>query len=258
MFVTTAGRTTEAMIAMAKQVAKDLGIKYIPRKKRSISLLQEIEKDGCIVAGKERLELYPLGEKEPFFFHPNSAMFRIKRLLKGEHDPFIDAARLQHGMSVIDCTLGLASDSIVASFAVGLEGRVTGLEVNPFLAYVVKQGLSNWDSGLTEMNEAMTKISVHNIFALDFLKTQKGDSADCVYLDPMFEEAILESDGIRGLSRISYFGGISEELIREAVRVAKKRVILKDHFRSTRFTQFGFVVQLRKSAKFHYGVLEKH
>ena len=36
-----------------------------------------------LVAGKNRYELYRIGMEEPFFFHPNSAAFRLKRLVKG-------------------------------------------------------------------------------------------------------------------------------------------------------------------------------
>jgi hypothetical protein len=43
----------------------------------------------------------------------------------------------------------------------------------------------------------------------------------------------------------------------EAVRVAKKRVILKDHYKSTRFVKFGFQVLRRKTAKFHFAFIEK-
>ncbi|MDP4171116.1 MAG: hypothetical protein Q8906_10950, partial [Bacillota bacterium] len=92
MFVTTAGRTNQEMIEAAKNVALELGIEYIPRQKRSINDLTNEQGSDCIVAGKERLELF---RKEngsfPFFFHPNSAMFRIKRLQMNEHDPFVEA-----------------------------------------------------------------------------------------------------------------------------------------------------------------------
>ncbi|MFZ7943124.1 hypothetical protein ACO1D1_05675, partial [Neobacillus sp. 19] len=66
----------------------------------------------CLVVGKDRVELFEKGSTLPFFFHPNSAMFRIKRLLSGENDPFADAAQLTEGMTILDCTLGLASDAV--------------------------------------------------------------------------------------------------------------------------------------------------
>lgn len=257
MLVTTAGRTNEQMIEKAKNVASELNVLYIPRKKQSVERIQAQNNGDCIVIGKNRLELYPYGETEPFFFHPNSAMFRIKRLLKGEHDPFIEAAELREGMSLLDCTLGLASDSIVASFVVGESGSVTGIEANPYLAYIVEDGLRMWDSGSTEMNNAMERIIVHHSNSYDYLLTQPDVSVDCVYFDPMFEEPVLESDGIKALGRFAIYDDLDEGIINEALRVARKRVILKDHFRSERFEKYGFDVFRRKTAKFHYGVKEK-
>lgn len=257
MFVTTAGRTNEIMTANAKAIALELKADFVPRKKRSVSALQQIVKDDCLVVGKDRLELFPLGAEEPFFFHPNSAMFRIKRLMKGESDPLIEAAKLQEGMSFLDCSLGLGSDSIVAGFVVGDSGSVTGIEARHELAYLVKNGLKTWDSGYDAINLAMEKIKVLHGYSLDVLKSLEENSFDCVYFDPMFDESILESDGIRGLTHFAIYDGLSQEFVQQAVRVASKRVVLKDHFRSRRFEVFGFSVYKRKTAKFHFGVIEK-
>ncbi|PLS03528.1 class I SAM-dependent methyltransferase [Neobacillus cucumis] len=258
MFVTTAGRTSEEMIKKAMEIAGYLHVPYLPRKKKSIKLIQQQADGDCIVIGKERLELFEKNSSEPFFFHPNSAMFRIKRLIKGESDPFVDAAKLTNGMTVLDCTLGLASDTIVASFLVGEEGKVTGLEGQKYLAFIVERGLQSWDSGITEMNEAMNRVSVIQSEALDYLIRQGDASVDCVYLDPMFEETILESDGIKALGHFAIHDDLNDEMVNEASRVAKLRVVIKDHYKSQRFEKYGFQVLRRKTAKFHFGVIEKN
>ena len=36
----------------------------------------------CLVAGKNRFDLYRIGMDEPFFFHPNSAAFRLKAAIE--------------------------------------------------------------------------------------------------------------------------------------------------------------------------------
>ncbi|MGQ0516376.1 class I SAM-dependent methyltransferase, partial [Bacillus sp. D-CC] len=77
-----------------------------------------------------------------------------------------------------------------------------------------------------------------------------------VYLDPMFEETVIESDGIKGLKHFALYHDITDETIAEAKRVARKRVVLKDHFRSSRFEKHNFHVYKRKSAKFHFGVVD--
>jgi hypothetical protein len=257
MFVTTAGRTNPDMIEEAKQIAFALECSYQERRKKSVQTLQSLYRDDCIVVGKERLELLLMDGEEPFFFHPNSSMFRIKRLLKNEHDPFIDATGLGEGMSFLDCTLGLASDSIVASFVVGASGKVVGTEENKYLSYLVGRGLKSWQSGLAGMDEAMRAISVQHSDALTYLKEIPSNEFDCVYIDPMFEETILDSDGIRALAELAAYTEVREEFISEAKRVARNRLVLKDHFRSKRFVQFGFSVIKRPSAKFHFGIITK-
>lgn len=256
MFITTAGRTNKQMIEKAMRTAKELGAEYIPRNKKSIKLLQMERESDCIVVGKDRFELFCL-EQRPFFFHPNSAMFRIKRLINGEHDPFAEAVKLSKGMSFLDCTLGLASDSIVASWLVGESGNVTGLEGQMYLAYLVKLGLNSWDSGILAMNTAMRRIMAIHMKAYDYLKDLPSNSIDCVYFDPMFEESIVESDGIKTLSYFAVHEDLLEETMKEAFRVSRKRVVLKDHYKSSRFEKFDFNVQRRKTAKFHFGWIEK-
>ena len=73
----------------------------------------------------------------------------------------------------------------------------------------------------------------------------------------MFEENITESDGIKGIKGFAIYESLSEETVHHAYRVAKERVVLKDHYLSLRFKKFGFDVQVRKTAKFHFGILEK-
>ncbi|MFB6466098.1 class I SAM-dependent methyltransferase [Cytobacillus sp. Hz8] len=257
MFVTTAGRTNDALIEKAKSIADEFSVEYIPRRKSSIQAIQQLRNDDCIVIGKNRMEMYAFGVKEAFFFHPNSAMFRIKRIIRGEHDPFLQACRLKEGDRFLDCTLGLASDSIVASYAVGNEGEVVGVEGSLYLAYLVKEGLQQWESNVSSINGAMKKICVIHQQALDFLRNQKSKQFDCIYFDPMFEAQIDDSDGIHALRRFAIYEDITTELMDEAMRVAKRRVVIKDHFRSSRFQKYGFQVNVRESAKFHYGVLEK-
>lgn len=257
MFVTTAGRTDQEMIKQANAIAIELESPFIKRKKQSVAFLQKQQNDSCIIVGKERLELYPFGGTEAFFFHPNSAMFRIKRLQHGESDPFIEACNLTSGMSFLDCTLGLASDSIVASFQVGRMGKVIGLEAEKYLSYLVRDGLKKWTSNLLSIDEAMKRIEVKHTHCFEYLKKLPDESIDCIYFDPMFEENILESDGIQALAKIAVYDSLKPEWIIEALRVAKKRVVLKDHYRSDRFSQLGFEVIRRKTAKFHFGIIKK-
>ena len=255
MIVTTAGRTNEQMIEKAKAAAAHLQCNYVDRNKKTVRSLMAKFQEDILVAGKERYELFAANTNEPFFFHPSSSMFRIKRLQNGEHDPFVDACNLLDGKSILDCTLGLASDSIVASFAVGEKGIVEGVEASPVIAYIVKEGLAVWQSNEKEIDEAMRRVKVTLGHALEVLKKKETNSIDCVYLDPMFEENI-DSDGIKPLKYLAVYEDWTKVMIEEACRVAKERVVLKDHYKSARFEDFGFQRIGRKTAKFHYGIIE--
>lgn len=257
MIVTTAGRTNIEMITKAMEVANYLQIPFMHRQKRSITTIQIAVQDDCLVIGKERMEIYPYGEKEPIFFHPNSAMFRIKRLQQGEKDPFIEATQLSKGKKFLDCTFGLGSDSITASYVVGKEGLVTGCEGNRYLSFIMENGLKTWKDGSPEIIQAMRRITIKHDVADALLRTLPDNSYDCVFLDPMFEENIAESNGIKGIKNLAIYHSINQETIKQAYRVANERVVLKDHFRSKRFSEYGFDIHVRKTAKFHYGVRSK-
>ena len=258
MFLTTAGRTDKETIEAAHAVSHQLDIPFVARRKRSIKFIQVEENgDDCIVFGKNRIELHRAKGEEPFFFHPNLAMIRIKRIMNGESDPYLVAGNISVGSTVLDCTLGLGADAIVASFAVGQSGKVVALEENRFIAFLVAYGLRTWEDGEDCILQAMRRVEVKQIHHYEALNQMEDQSVDVVYFDPMFDESILESNGIRELTHLAAPHSLSENIIQEAKRVARKRVVLKDHFRSPRFEQFGFNVCKRKTAKFHYGFIEK-
>ncbi|KFZ41674.1 hypothetical protein JS80_15320, partial [Anoxybacillus sp. KU2-6(11)] len=70
------------------------------------------------------------------------------------------------------------------------------------------------------------------------------------------EVTIEEADGVRGLKQAALYTDLTVEVIEQAKRVARHRIVLKDHWQSSRFHQFGFSVYRRKTAKFHFGTIE--
>ncbi|TKD71433.1 class I SAM-dependent methyltransferase [Pseudalkalibacillus hwajinpoensis] len=255
MIFTTAGRPTDALILEATRLSIQYNGTYIPRKKRSLQQFIDIYQAPVVVTGFDRLFLYTNNAEEPVFFHPNSAMFRCKSILNNCPDVFINASGLKEGMSLLDCTAGLGSDSIVASLVTGENGSVHALEGSKH-AILLQEGLQTWESGNKHINAAMRRISVkHNRYE-DVLPNLADQSVDVVYFDPMFEDTILESTGVNAIKQVALYDALTDEMIKEARRVARKRVILKDFWKSTRFERLGFQQLIRKTAKFHYGILE--
>ncbi|MDQ0253626.1 hypothetical protein J2S74_000998 [Evansella vedderi] len=256
VIVTTSGRPNDSIIREAEKIAKELNIPYKSRNKQSVDGMIAKHKASVIVVGKERITAQALQEQDPFFFHPNAAMFRAKRWMKTKEDPLVQACNLKEGDSFLDATMGLASDAIIASLATGPNGEVIGIEESEMIAFIVKSGLSNYESNVSEIDEALRRIRVYSHSNLEWLRKAETDSMDVVYFDPMFEEEVSGSNGFDPMRPFTVKSSFTEEVLEEAKRVAKKRVVLKDHFRSDRFQKFGFSVQVRPSATYHFGTIE--
>lgn len=254
--ITTAGRPDETSKRLAQHAASLLHYDIVERKKRSVAKMQQAYHANVIVAGKERYEYFAYGESEPFFFHPNSAAFRIKRLAKGEHEPLVDACELKEGDSFLDCTLGIGSDSLVAAFVVGGTGQVVGVEANQNVAFIVKEGMRIYNYDELPLTSCMRSIHVVHANAMEYLKSQLDNSFDIVYMDPMFEQVIEESTNFETLRTIGNHDPLTFEWVQEAKRVAKRKVVLKAHYESEYFEAFGFKQLKRQTSKFHYGVIE--
>lgn len=256
MIVTTCLRPNITLTNQAEKIATELNGKLEVRKELSLEEIYTKWKQPILVVGKKRIEWYENDKALPYFFHPNSSVFRIRRLIKGEHDPFCDACQLQQGDSVLDCTLGMASDSIVASYFVGDKGKIVGLEKNRIISYITNIGLFSNKQNINEWSNITNRIIVENYDYKNYLSTLEDNSFDIVYFDPMFERNIDTSNGIEALKRLAEYDDLTFEVINDAKRVARKRVVLKDHFRSERFNKYGFHQLIRKSAEFHFGYIE--
>ena len=255
MIVTTGGRYNEQSLQKAKDIATRYNMDFIMREKRSVKELKQCYNDDILVVGRDEISITPLNGNEPVKYHPNFSMVRAKRLLKKENDALIEAAELTAGMSFLDCTMGLGADSVIASLTVGNSGRVTALEDSLILYLLTKEGLLSYDVNIEVISEAMKNIEVLHEDHEIYLKTLPDNSFDIVYFDPMFEEEISDSESLRAISAVTNTENLSETAINEAKRVAAKKVVLKDHFRSKRFEQLGFIQQIRKTSKVHYGVI---
>lgn len=256
--VTTAGRPDEQSLKLAEFASSELGAKIIARQKRSVKKLADMYDANVIVAGKNRYEYYAKGAEAPFFFHPNSAAFRLKRVARGEQEPLLTACDLQQGDSFLDCTLGIGSDSLLAAYIVGEQGKVTGLEADQNVAFIVKNGMKTYDTTELPLTACMRHIDVIHADALTYLQQQPDNSYDVVYMDPMFEQIIEESTNFEALRHAGSHIALSDDWVAEAKRVARKRVVLKAHYESEWFERYGFMRDVRLSAKFHYGVIQKN
>jgi len=256
LIVTTSQRPSEETVERAVRLAAELGVVRVAREGRTIRSLQTTTDDReVLVVGPQDIRLHGEGEK-PFYFHPSMALVRIKGLLAGGRDSLLEVSGVKPGDTVIDCTAGLCADSLVFSWAAGAAGKVVALEAVQTVHVVVREGLKTYETGLQDADQALRAIEAVHASCEEWLPGLPDDSADIVYFDPMFEKPVIASSSLVPLRTRAFHGPLTPETVREAKRVARRRVVLKDHRDSGRFEQLGFRLAKSSSSAVAYGVID--
>ncbi|MBA2940008.1 class I SAM-dependent methyltransferase [Paenibacillus sp. CGMCC 1.16610] len=255
MIVTTSFDPSIEVVSKAGRLAEAYGGRFVPRRKYSLEHLRKNNKDSALLlVTREEIRYYE-DDHPAAFFHPSMALVRVKRMLRGEIDLLVEASGAASGDVIVDCTAGLASDSIVFSFAVGAQGSVTAVESEAIPAMLIQEGLALYESEVAELNEAMRRISVIKQHHLAYLQQLSAKSVDVVYFDPMFRNPIEESQAISHLRRNANDEAVTLDSIEEAKRVARKSIVLKENRDSKEFARLGFEHVLRSTTKTTYGVI---
>lgn len=246
MIITTSSRETRELAEEAGKIAELLQIDCIQRNKKSLASLQALYQDVLILS-QEGLVLH-LENGEKLSFHPDTAILRMK----APRDPLLELIG-QEPLTILDTTMGLASDSIVMA---SQGHQLMALEKSPVIHLIVSRGLATYQTSFTALEKAMRSIKTCCADSLTYLKAQLDQSVDIIYCDPMFSENIAESHNLAGLEQLADYSTLTPAFLAEAKRVARKKIILKAHFRDDSFERFGFQRLVRPNQKFHYGVIE--
>lgn len=253
--VTTIREADESLNYKAKGISEYLNIPYV--KRGNFSIKKTILREGfdyLLVVEKDRIVIK--GEDSTLFWHPNMSELKIKSIKQGNKEAIIEATKLKEGNSILDCTLGLAGDSLIFSAVVGEKGYVVGTEVNKYIAYLSKCGLEDY----TSVNgETINNITVLNESYEDYILKQSDNSFDVVYFDPMFKEPNKKSASINSFRDFADHKGLTKEILTEALRVCRKRVVIKERQGSNDFEKLGIEKYYggKKSGAIIYGVIEK-
>ncbi len=255
ILVTTSLRAGAGQRELAGRIGAEIGALPAPRDNLSLeALLDRHGADGVIVAESGRV-FFTDGRVE-FFFHPGLAVLRIAEIQKGKNDQMIAAMDLKPGRRVLDCTLGLGNDALVAGYVTGENGRVLGLESSPVIAFLVRHGMRAYKGGSRAVRESMRRIEVICADHRDFLASLPPDSYDVVYLDPMFGSPLTKSSGINSLRPLADHRPVTPEVIALALKVAGKRVVVKDNRRGNLLRNLGISRLVGgKNSPVIYGVL---
>jgi 16S rRNA (guanine1516-N2)-methyltransferase len=256
MIITTGYDPIPEIVQRAQTLAGRLNVEYKPRGNLSFGKLMERYGDeDVLVVLQEAVRLLRPG-MPPMEFHPSMGFVRAKRVIKGEGDPMLEAAGMEQGDSVLDCTAGLGTDSLLFAVYGGDSSEITALESSLPLYALLLEGLSSYVSGQELVNAAMRRIKVVHSDHLNYLRVQQDKSVDIVYFDPMFRQPLTDSAAISPLRQYANGAALSQESVAEAVRVARKCVLLKEKALSGEFERLGFTELLRNKSKTSYGVIQ--
>ncbi len=224
--------------AEARACAERFGLPWVERGRRS---LEAAARDACaqaiLVLSRSHSTIVVCGEECPLdpagggtVLHRWSAgmgFLRMKRALGGSGcgptgDPFLEAAGIRPGDSVLDCTLGLGADALVAAAAAGADGRVVAVEASPVLAAWVAAGLARLGA------EAARRVEVHAGDHAKVLASLPERSFDVVLFDPMFRHPRAEPGGFDAVRAFADPRPLSPAALARARLVSRRWVVVKD------------------------------
>ncbi len=209
-------------------------------------------------------------QKCNLFFHPSMALLRMITIKRGITDRFLRAAGLAEGDTFLDATMGLASDSLIASWAVGKTGKIISIEGSSIIHLLVSEGLNSLEQlkpvrvssqekeeAWQELAEASSRVQTICADHLAVLKQLPDASVDIIYFDPMFRDTFADSSSIKPLKDLSIPEPLGIETIKEACRVARRRIVLKERNNSGEFARLGFkVINGGKYSSISFGIID--
>ena len=258
LFVTTALSHAPHLVAQAHAFARELHVAYVPRRDLALPhVFEQVPGAGrALVVQTDRL-LLTERTGETLFYHPNMAFPRLGNLTQGSPDHLINATGVRPGDSVLDCTLGYASEAILCAHVVGDGGEVHGIEAVPELGIVVREGLKTVVTDRDLVNEAMRRIRVIHIgHHLEYLRACPDRRYDIVCFDPFFPEVLQNSETFDGLRAFGDHGPLLPEALAHACRVARRRVVVKAVRWADTLADLGITERVgSRGGKVIYGVI---
>ncbi len=261
MIVTTSLREIAADVLAAERVANELAIPCVNRNRQSmLELMQKYKTTQIIVIENQQPVVTNSASK--FFFHRGLSELRILNLLRTGNDPLVKSLTLESGMSVLDCTLGLAADALVAAHIVGATGKVCGLESSPLVSLITRWGIAALTEDAAdcrpELRQAASRVEVITANHTTYLAQLPDGCFDVVYFDPMFRRPKQSSAGIQSLRDYANPQPLDRGALQQALRVARSRVVVKELAGSPEFNRLG-IRQFGggQHSSVQYGILHK-
>jgi 16S rRNA (guanine1516-N2)-methyltransferase len=160
------------------------------------------------------------------------ALLRFSRAISGnggQPDTLVRVAKLSPGERVIDATLGLGADALIAAHAT--RARVLAFEQSPIIAAFTQAALRR-PTGAPDLRkaalEAGERIVVRAGNHHDLLAAEADKSADVILFDPMFQAPVESQPVFDVIREHADRSKLSDESLAQARRVATRGVLIKD------------------------------
>ena len=244
--LTTSQKSNEAIQEEAKALASSMHMTYIKRGKTSIpALFREHQCEYIAVLSGSGLTIH-FPENKQHSFHLSMAQLRILRIERGEGDHLVNAVQTildKKGIldgqqfTFLDSTIGLASDSIIVSYAFP-NVEIQGLEGSFPIWLGTSYGLAHYIHSEDSVTNALRRIQVQHDTYENYLPSLPDNSVDIIYFDPMFEVPVEESPQFKPLRGHTVESHIDDHIMAEAMRVASYGVIIKERPFSSVFQKY--------------------
>lgn len=228
LVVTTSHKARPETYTRAKDLARQWGLSFVDRDDRPIEeLLTTV--DSALIVTNDDLQLAT--SDGILKSHLGTAFIRLKSMSRGESDPLIRAGELQPGDSVVDTTFGLGRDALVAACAVGPTGAVVGIESSVGLFHLARHGLVNGPTApeqiLRDFGLDPAPTTIEHGDSREWLTAAPSNSADVVFVDPMFSTPKTSDTGFAILRSVADLSALDQAWVEEAKRVARRWVVVK-------------------------------
>ena len=210
----------------ARAWAELLEVPYVKRYDNGSldAMLADHHLDALLIAGKNGPQLY--SQQGMLLYHPGLGKVRWQRVVeRHEQDNFLTALDIRPGQRVLDCTIGLAADALLASHAVGETGKIVGLEASLPLWFLASRGIMLYKSKIPELVQDLQRIEIIHAEASAYLKTLPENSFDVVYFDPMFRQPVRKSSEMVPLRPLAFPEPLTPEAVELALKAAPRVVI---------------------------------
>lgn len=252
--VTTVHKAPPEVMEKARERAAFLGLPYCPRQP-TFEAMENGDTEGFLVYGKRGPALWSAGHEH--VFHTGTAKLRFLQMERGGSDRLCSLLPPE-ARTVLDCTFGEGKDSIVLSWYLGETGRVTALEKSAALWEIGQDGLAHFNDPDETVTAALRRVTLLRADFRDFLRHAADDAWDVIYFDTMFRRPVKrESNNREAFRSGACYDRLDEAVLREAMRAARLRVIVKERpfsevFRNGLFQE----VHRRRGQTIAYGVIE--